>query len=80
MSDSIETYFLSREELTLLENALKNENEDEKKKELLIKYIDNYNDSIERCLENPNKQSVNFLRYYLRNKRFPLINKMEIKI
>ena len=73
MSDLIETYYLSGEEITELENAL--ENVDETTKNFINKYIDIYNDTIEKCLENPNKIAVNFLRYYLKNKRLPFIKK-----
>ena len=73
MADYIETYYLSREEITELNNAL--ENVDEKTRNFINKYVDIYDDSIEKCLENPNKTAVNFLRYYLKNKRLPLIKK-----
>jgi len=73
MTDLIETYYLSYEEITELENAL--ENVDEKTRNFINKYIDIYDDSIKRCLKNPNKTAANFLRYYLKNKRLPLIKR-----
>jgi hypothetical protein len=73
MCDLIETYYLSCEEITELENALGNV--DERTRNFINKYVDIYDDSIERCLENPNKTAANFLRYYLKNKRLPFIKK-----
>ena len=80
MIDSIETNYLSREEITQLENALVNA--DERTKRSLNKCIKIYNKSLDKCLEDPNKQSVNFLRYYLKCGQVPFINfeKREIKI
>jgi len=77
MNDLMETYFLSREEISQLENAL--EIADEKTKKFINRYIEIYDDSILKCLENPNTNAVNFLRYYLKYGKVPLFKK-EIEI
>lgn len=77
MNDLMETYFLSREEISQLENAL--ENADERIKKFINKYIEIYDNSIAKCLENPNTYAVNFLRYYLKYGQVPLFKK-EIEI